>query len=207
MKRILVLAGLALALMGLGAPMAAADVVKTELFSIDLPSGWVAIPRAELDEKFKEALANMKAKSPASGQKLSQATTYEYGFQPVTHQRWFESPYMLVDGTLQGSGLPGDMAAENRAATDWVVGLAKDLTGQPPFVLFDDYDAAKRIHTVELKVYGEKDKPNTVVSCATVYTAKGWFSFYWYASEADYGRVVDQMRRALSSIELAPGLK
>lgn len=207
MLRIFVLAGLVLALVGAGAPRAAADVVKTDMFSIDLPSGWVAIPRAELDQEFRDSMARIKAKSPQAAAELAQATTYEFGFQPVTHQRWFESPYMLVDTTLQGSSLPGDVDEENRAATAWITGLAKDVTGRAPFVLYDGYDPAKRLHTVELKVYGDGSRPDMIVSLATIYTPKGWFSFYWYANEADYGRFVDQMRRSLSSIELVPGLK
>jgi uncharacterized protein len=63
------------------------ETYKKNGFSITLPTGWIEIPREEIDE-YENGIATI---APDASVKH-----FDYGFQSETALNWFEYPYMII---------------------------------------------------------------------------------------------------------------
>lgn len=183
------------------------EVVKNEVFSFNLPDTWVAIPQAE----FKNIVANCRTMDNAKCETIKALAdanvSFDHGYEPVEHRELFASPYILVDTSPRPVATGMSRSEQRQRDKESVRQLAEEITGYTPYLLWEHWDATRRLHTMEYKIYRGMGRPNMVASVSKLDTNKGQVLFAWYAEEDEYGVYVDTLRGVVNSIEINPGLR
>jgi len=110
-------------LLALALSASGAEFARRGEFTVNLPEGWIEIPRAVLDAR---------AKAIADTSPDSKTKDYEMGFQLGSAEGWFAYPYIMI--SVNNAGKIDEPDTGGFEKVPWKQDLEKQGEGKVPFV-------------------------------------------------------------------------
>jgi hypothetical protein len=176
----------------------AATFTKTEV-ALDVPDGWVEVPRDVLQAFH----AELQRQAP-----LAQVPKYDYAFQATGGPPWLQYPYVLVKVTPSGRPTERelealktiDLSSKVRERNDgWSDLLKNSSVGQMR------YDKAQNVVWLTSKSEVKDVGPVTGIS-GIIPTEQGFLELHAYAKEGDFAQRLPTFQTMITGARVSPQL-
>jgi len=176
----------------------AATVVEPEV-TLDVPDGWVEVPRDVLQAFHDE----LQRQAP-----LAQVPKYDYAFQSAAGPPWLSYPYLLVKVTATGRPTEHDLETLPTIDLDSKVRDRNDGWGdivKGSSLGQMRYDKAANV--VWLSSKSDIATIGTVTGLSgMIPTEQGFLELHGYAKEADFAQHLPTFQKIITSARVAPAL-
>lgn len=171
-------------------------------FSIDLPRGWLTIPKETLDN-YSDMMA------VRSGGKVNER--YQHGYQRGFNGQWLIHPYVLVQVKETGRVPDGQLRQMKPFHAGVERGLnkaAENLSGLLSGAALGEtlYDATNHCIWMHFSAEVAGIGPIKAVTCGFL-TEKGVIFFHCYAKAAEFDALLPAFQQLLASVKIAENLK
>ena len=169
-------------------------------YTINLPSGWVEIPKDVIDSAAQEL---------RRASKLTNINKYDHAYQMEGGSKWFDYPYILVEVKKIGKATQQDLDKLEQADPSSESDKVKKTFGS--FLSSMEigkmqYD--KKSHIIWFKARSDVNDIGTIESLnGIILTSEGCIQIGGYARQKDFAARADVFRNIIEKVTLSDRLK